>query len=494
MIVAGRVIQASFLAGRAPAPTAPRPAATLAPIGRSPGPPKAAFAGRAPVVQPHGGGGSFQVDPGRIGLASGGGRPLPDAVRSRMEAALGGDFSAVRVHVGPQAERIGAVAFATGSDIYFAPGRYQPDTPQGRRLLGHELAHVVQQRAGRVRHPTGAGLSVVQDRALEAEADRLGARAASHPGWADGRSFRGRAGSRPSGPPAIQRATTPGKALLDDLTRSDWLPKHKTKDRAAGRKAISGWELNILVRGAAIAAWSTYAYHATKSRNVDSILVGGLDPDRGGTGAAAGNDTFEEHSRDRIHYTRNTGLAGDYQRHFEGDDKVFGRKDPDPGPAEVLQVVVPSKKLRYEDVDPDSKGPDQAYRNTRAIGWKNISRTAPAPLPAARPRKHKRFGRSRDVPLTPGDDAGAWQDHLTRAGAEKKALFSNMPDDAIEVLAGLQDRGLDLKVVMHTVIQALRSLATNDILEMTYTKKDLRNPRVRTLNLDPTGNFLPFRG
>jgi len=95
-----------------------------------------------------------------------------------MEAAFRTDFSAVRVHVGPQAERIGAIAFTMGPDIWFAPGRYQPDTVQGQQLLGHELAHVVQQRQGRVRNPLGAGVAVVQDHALEAEADRLGWRAA----------------------------------------------------------------------------------------------------------------------------------------------------------------------------------------------------------------------------------------------------------------------------------------------------------------------------
>ncbi len=97
-----------------------------------------------------------------------------------MEATLGADFSSVRVHVGPQAERIGAIAFTSGADIYFAPGRYQPETPAGRRLLGHELAHVVQQRQGRVRNTAG-GVAIVQDAALEAEADRMGDRAAAAP-------------------------------------------------------------------------------------------------------------------------------------------------------------------------------------------------------------------------------------------------------------------------------------------------------------------------
>src|SRR5690606_27769182 len=54
---------------------------------------------------------------------------------------------------------------------------YNPHSAHGQRLLGHELAHVVQQRAGRVRNPFGSGTAVVQDPALEAEAERMGVRA-----------------------------------------------------------------------------------------------------------------------------------------------------------------------------------------------------------------------------------------------------------------------------------------------------------------------------
>jgi hypothetical protein len=95
-----------------------------------------------------------------------------------METALGADFSDVRVHEGPQAGRIGALAFTIGQDIYFAQGQYQPDSIPGRRLLGHELAHVVQQRQGRVRGGQGAGINVVQDALLEGEAERFGHRSA----------------------------------------------------------------------------------------------------------------------------------------------------------------------------------------------------------------------------------------------------------------------------------------------------------------------------
>jgi hypothetical protein len=108
---------------------------------------------------------------------SGGGQPLPAPVQAKMERALGHDFANVRVHSGAEAPSIGALAFTRGSHIHFAPGRYNPHTAAGQRVLGHELAHVVQQRAGRVAMP-GGPVPINADARLEAEADALGARAA----------------------------------------------------------------------------------------------------------------------------------------------------------------------------------------------------------------------------------------------------------------------------------------------------------------------------
>jgi hypothetical protein len=112
--------------------------------------------------------------------AGGAGQRLPEAVQRKMEAFFKADFSDVRVHVGPQASAIGALAFTQGRNLYFAPGQYDPQSPRGQQLLGHELAHVIQQRAGRVRNPFGADVAIVFDRSLEAEADALGLRAAMH--------------------------------------------------------------------------------------------------------------------------------------------------------------------------------------------------------------------------------------------------------------------------------------------------------------------------
>jgi len=112
--------------------------------------------------------------------ASTDGVPLHDALRTGMERSFDADFSAIRVHAESQAARtIGARAFARGRALHFAPGEYEPTTAAGRELIGHELAHVVQQSAGRVSTSLqGAGRGVVDDQALEREADEAGARAA----------------------------------------------------------------------------------------------------------------------------------------------------------------------------------------------------------------------------------------------------------------------------------------------------------------------------
>ena len=102
------------------------------------------------------------------------GQPLPDALRERMEALFGVDFSDVRVHLGELPEALGAIAFAHGSDLYIEPEFYNPGSPLGWQLLGHELAHVRQSLAGWTLAPEGLGVRLICDPALEAEADRMG--------------------------------------------------------------------------------------------------------------------------------------------------------------------------------------------------------------------------------------------------------------------------------------------------------------------------------
>ena len=84
-----------------------------------------------------------------------GGTALPRSSRDYFESRMGYDFSSVRLHTGPEAERsaqaLAARAYTFGSNIVFATGEYKPETPEGNRLLAHELTHVVQQ-SGPSRH------------------------------------------------------------------------------------------------------------------------------------------------------------------------------------------------------------------------------------------------------------------------------------------------------------------------------------------------------
>jgi len=85
----------------------------------------------------------------RLNTLRGSGQPLPDTDRSFMERRFSADFSGVRVHTDSNAvqmsRELNAQAFTHGKDIYFGAGRYSPGTSSGRRLLAHELTHVVQQ-------------------------------------------------------------------------------------------------------------------------------------------------------------------------------------------------------------------------------------------------------------------------------------------------------------------------------------------------------------
>mgnify|MGYP000551381764 CR=1 FL=1 len=91
----------------------------------------------------------------RIDALRGGGSPLSRSARSYFEPRFGRDFSDVRVHTGTEADAVArsidAEAFTVGSDVAFASGRYRPGSPDGKRLIAHELAHVVQQGGGTTR-------------------------------------------------------------------------------------------------------------------------------------------------------------------------------------------------------------------------------------------------------------------------------------------------------------------------------------------------------
>ena len=96
------------------------------------------------------------------------GRPLDPALQRDMGQRFGHDFSHVRVHTGGAAEQsaqdVNAHAYTVGNNIVFGAGRFSPQTPEGQRLLAHELTHTIQQR--------GRGNQTIISRATSSPTDR----------------------------------------------------------------------------------------------------------------------------------------------------------------------------------------------------------------------------------------------------------------------------------------------------------------------------------
>lgn len=110
------------------------------------------------------------------------GQPLDDATREFFELRLSANFSGVRVHADAQAAEsarsVNARAYTLQNNIVFDQNEYMPGTQEGRRLLAHELVHVVQQGKSGV---AGPGITIQNDPASEQEAASAESGAVSGP-------------------------------------------------------------------------------------------------------------------------------------------------------------------------------------------------------------------------------------------------------------------------------------------------------------------------
>jgi hypothetical protein len=198
-------------------------------------------------------------------FAAGAGQPLPLTVRQRMEAFFGTSFADVRIHVGPLAASIGAVAFTDGSNIHFAPGRYDPTTNHGQQIIGHELAHVVQQRAGRVRNPFGGGVAVVQDPTLESEAEQASRRITA-------RLVLQRSSSSSSAPAAPAKTDHGVVADKQSNTQRCWATVAYAIYIAQGGNATMTWKEFFTVQGA---TKSDKKFRSNKVEDIDAVIGSG---------------------------------------------------------------------------------------------------------------------------------------------------------------------------------------------------------------------------
>jgi hypothetical protein len=120
------------------------------------------------------GGASDSVPPVVHEVLRSSGEPLDAGVRASLEPRLGRNFEDVRVHTDAKAavsaKSINALAYTAGSDVVFGAGQYKPSTAEGRRIITHELAHVIQQGGGRAPLPQRIG---AENDPSEVEADRV---------------------------------------------------------------------------------------------------------------------------------------------------------------------------------------------------------------------------------------------------------------------------------------------------------------------------------
>lgn len=357
-----------------------------------------------------------------------------------MEDAGGVDLADVRVHSGSSAPaRHEADAYTAGGEIFLGP--------RGDDLLAHELWHVVQQRQGRVAASLrAAGMPVNEDPALEREADSAAAGrppATVAPAIASPAPDVAQFGRKKKGK---GKDTGPKLVSFEDTSSQD----------VAANVLAGDDELKTLMHEAAIAALTTYAYHATRSRNAPSILMAGLDPSFGGSGAAKGESTFEEHSKNKVHYTRQVSLADDYRRYFEGETP-FGakRRVEEPVPAEVLQVAVHADLLATEAPDQDSTKADRAFTNTDAVPGEYIRSLAPTPVdpgntPTVLPQLSNRQVR----------------EMLVQGAAESDALWSNMSAEGKRIVNKMvaDSEGATRSEVLQMVRNGLHSFRLDDLV------------------------------
>ncbi len=170
----------------------------------------------------------------------GGGAALDAETQEGMEESFGTSFADVRVHEDGNAEQLGAVAYAQGSHIHMRAGAYQPGTDEGDALIGHELTHVVQQRAGRVAVPQGKGTSINADESLESEADEQGAAAAA------GEKAEVGGSSAPLAPKATEDEADEGEGEEPVQAKLDWTSSRFRSKTGTGKSFKSEEWKNII--------------------------------------------------------------------------------------------------------------------------------------------------------------------------------------------------------------------------------------------------------
>ncbi|MDB4950966.1 MAG: hypothetical protein JWM27_3615, partial [Gemmatimonadetes bacterium] len=224
------------------------------------------------------------------------GQPLDAGTRAYMEPRFGHSFADVRVHAdgaaADSARAVGARAYAVGSNVVFGGGAYAPGSTEGRRLIAHELAHVVQQSASTASPPTvSRSLEVgAVDAPEEREADAAAQVVSA------GRAIEGGLGA--AGAPALRR--TPGTDAADSWTELGATVEADGERSAAANEAVR--RMMATASGAELvnSLWRAFCGRGRCRTRITVRFMDRLPPDAVEAGAAG---QFSPPDRGAARYT-----------------------------------------------------------------------------------------------------------------------------------------------------------------------------------------------
>lgn len=289
------------------------------------------------------------------------GRPLDTETLAPLERHFGADLSEVRVHTdseaGESASRLDALAYTHGRDIYFAPGLYAPGTSSGKKLLAHEVAHVVQQGAASLpavaaKSAHAAKVAPAND-ALEGEAERHAQQFSSGAAMTDEEERK-----RHESPQIIQRAP----AVIQRQHSSSQVQSTTSFD-ATARSIMQGAQDTsrpAWIRGVTAVWRIIHEYYPSEGMNVNSVT---FESSQAPTGLATSPHPVHNPVSGRI---------------FVGDEFLAGVQDPRGFAHRVLQVGHELEHIR-QFRDP-ALGPSAAKKDEREfLAFYHEALAAPIP-------------------------------------------------------------------------------------------------------------------